>query len=374
MRRIREIMRKEFLQLRRDHRMLPMLFLAPVIQLLLLGYAATTDLGHVPVALCNLDRSIESHRLIESFTSGGDLYISHTVDHPDHLNVYLDKGLAALAVVIPPDYGRKTNSGEVVDIQVLVDGTKVNATSALAQLQQAVGRHAQDIVSARMVARGMSIKPPEVRAETRVWYNPELTSRNFMVPGVFALILLIITMVVTSMAIVKERETGTMDQIIVTPIKPRQLILGKLIPFAIVGFIEVLLVFSVAVFWFDIPMRGSAALLLTLCVLFMLTSQGLGLFVSTVSHTQQQAMMTAVFFVVLPMVLLSGFVFPIEDMPKPVQYITYLMPLRYFLVILRGVFLKGVGVATLWPQIAALVVFGVVILVLASARFQKRAG
>jgi ABC-2 type transport system permease protein len=224
------------------------------------------------------------------------------------------------------------------------------------------------------VRTGGQFARSEVVAQTRVWYNPDLTSRNFMVPAVLALILMVITTIVTSMAIVREKESGTIEQIIVTPIRPWELIIGKLVPFAIVGFIEVFLVLSVAVFWFEVPLRGNVILLLSLCVLFLLNTQGIGLFVSTVSHTQQQAMMTAIFFIMIPMVMLSGFVFPIENMPQIVQYITYLMPLRYFLVIVRGIFLKGVGLDILWPQVVSLGVFGVAILGLAVARFQKRVG
>jgi len=374
MRRIREIIRKEFLQLRRDRRLLPMLFVAPVIQLMLLGYAATTDLKNVPVAVCDLDRSAASRELLASVSASGDFVVRYYVDTPDELNRHLDENRADLGVVIPADFARKVTSGEGESVQVLVDGSQTNATIALSQMASAMGQYAQGLVIQRFEKAGRRIERAQVEAATRVWYNPDLTSRNFMVPAVLALILMVITTVITSMAIVRERESGTIEQIIVTPIRPSQLIVGKLVPFALIGLIEALLVISVAVFWFQVPLRGSVALLFALTLLFLLTTQGLGLFVSTVSHTQQQAMMTAVFFIMLPMILLSGFVFPIEDMPRSIQYITYLMPLRYFLVIVRGIFLKGVGVKVLWPQVVALGVFGVAILSLAVVRFQKRVG
>lgn len=374
MRRIREIMRKEFIQLRRDRRLLPMLFMAPVIQLLFLGYAATTDLKNVPVVVCDLSKSADSRSLVAAFSAGGHFLAYSYVDHPNEMDRYLDENRADLGIVIPADFAVRLASGDGTSVQVLVDGSLTNATIALGQMASAIGQHAQGIVTERFVRTGRTIHRPEVLAQTRVWYNPDLTSRNFMVPAVLALILMVITTIVTSMAIVREKESGTIEQIVVTPIRPWQLIIGKLLPFAIVGFIEVLLVLSVTVFWFRVPLRGNVILLLSLCVLFLLNTQGLGLFVSTVSHTQQQAMMTAVFFIMIPMILLSGFAFPIEDMPMSIQYLTYLMPLRYFLVIVRGIFLKGVGLDVLWPQVVALGTFGTIILTLAALRFQKRVG
>ncbi len=372
MRRILEIIRKEFLQVRRDRKMLPILFIAPVIQLSLLGYAATTDLRNVPVVVANLDRSAESRELLNAFSSSGDLVLRHYVDSPAHIDRYLDRNDADIAIVIPVDYAENLRSGRTASVQVLVDGTKVNATNALNQLAAAVGTHSQSLVARRFASSGLTIQRPEVNVETRMWYNPELSSRNFMVPAVLALVLMIITMLVTSMAIVKERENGTMEQIVVTPIRSSELILGKLIPFFLIGIVEAMLVLAIAVWWFNVPLRGSVLLLMAFSLLFIVNAQGLGLFVSTISHTQQQAMMTSVFFVMLPMILLSGFVFPIENMPEPIQWVTYLMPMRYFLVIVRGIFLKGVGWEVLWPQVVALGAFGIAILWLAIARFQKR--
>jgi ABC-2 type transport system permease protein len=260
-----------------------------------------------------------------------------------------------------------------VSLQLLVDGSKVNAAMALNRLSAALLGHAaaQATPGAGRVALSSL---PRLSVESRAWYNPELSSRNFMVPGVLALLLIVLTTVVTSMAVVKEKETGTIEQLVVTPIRPWELIAGKLIPFALIGLLEVLLVLAVALFWFEVPLRGSLPLLLILSLLFVLNAQGIGLFISTVSQTQQQAMMTSVFFVILPMMLLSGFAFPIENMPRPIQYLTYLLPLRYFLIILRGIFLKGIGLEVLWPQVAALAGLGAAFLILAAARFRKRVG
>jgi len=374
MRRILEIVRKEFAQLRRDRRLLGILIVAPVFQLFILGYAATTDLREVPVAVCDMDRSASSRSLLDAVSASGDFRLRHFVDAPQELDVYLDRNKVDLALVIPRDYGRRVIRGEAATVQVLVDGTRTNAGLALSQLSGAIGQHAQFILLDRLTKRGISGERPEVQLATRVWYNPELKSRNFMLPGVLALVLLIIATAATSMAIVREKENGTIEQIIVTPIRSLELIAGKLIPFAIVGMVEVLLVLSVATLWFRVPLKGSGVLLLTLTFLFVITTQGMGLFVSTVSRTQQQAMMIIIFFIALPMILLSGFVFPIENMPKPIQPITYLMPLRYFLVIVRGIFLKGVGMEVLWPRVVALAAFAFGILALAVARFQKRVG
>jgi ABC-2 type transport system permease protein len=214
---------------------------------------------------------------------------------------------------------------------------------------------------------------PALEGRVRIWFNPDLESRNFMVPGVLAVLLLIVTANLTSMAIVREREIGTLDQLNVTPLGRWEMILGKLLPYALVGFVDVLLVIAVAVFWFAVPLRGSVLLLLAASLVYLLCTLGLGLFVSTISSTQQQAMMTATFFILIPMLYLSGFIFPIENMPHVIQYVTTLIPLRYFLVIVRGIFLKGVGISILWPQFAAMGAWGVAILALAAFRSHKRA-
>ena len=217
--------------------------------------------------------------------------------------------------------------------------------------------------------KGRGARPAVVDPEVRVWYNPELKSRNFMVPGVLALLLMVLTMILTSLAIVKENEAGTMEQLMVTPIRPYQLIIGKLAPFFLIGIVDIILVLLVATLWFGVPLKGSVMLIFTLCIVFQMTTLGAGLFVSTVSRTQQQAMLTAVFFVILPMMFLSGFVFPIENMPKVIQLFTYFIPLRYFFVIIRGVFLKGVGLRELWLESSVLLGFGIVILTISILRF-----
>lgn len=374
MKAVRELLIKEFLQIRRDKRMLPLILLAPVIQVVLLGYAATVDVKNIRLAVYDGDRSPASRAYIERYTATGYFTVVEHVDDPRDLDAALDGGRATLAVHIPRHFARDVASGRPVRVQLLADGSDANtANISLNYAAQITAGYAESIFAERL-ARVGGITVPRVSAETRVWYNPELRSANYMVPGVVALILMIITTTFSAAAIVREKEAGTIEQILVTPIKPLQFILGKLLPFTIIGIVEVGLVLGVAVLWFDIPLRGSIALLFGLCGLFILTTLGLGLFVSTISRTQQQAMMTAQFFIFFPFLFLSGFTFPIENMPPVIQMLTYGIPLRYFIQIVRGLFLKGVGLEVLWPQALALFIFGVVILGLSVMGFRKRLG
>ena len=375
MKAIREMIVKEFLQIRRDKRMLPIVILAPIVQVILLGYAATVDVKEIPLVVSDMDNSRESRELTARFTNSGYFVVAAYVDHPKKIDEYLDGSVATMAVLIPENFGRNIATGRGTQLQLIADGADANtANISLGYASQITAGYSQSILLSQLLKTSGGLMPPQVKVETRVWFNPELRSANYMVPGVVALILMIITTTFTSAGIVREKEIGTMEQLLVTPIKPHQLILGKLLPFVIIGFIDVALVLGVAVNLFGIPLKGSILLLFGLAGLFILTTLGLGLFVSTISHTQQQAMMTAQFFVFFPMIFLSGFTFPIENMPKIIQVITYIIPLRYFLEIIRGLFLKGVGIETLWPQALALLVFGVTILSLSVLRFQKRLG
>ncbi|MCI0707987.1 MAG: ABC transporter permease [Ignavibacteriae bacterium] len=374
MKRIRELMIKEFLQIRRDRRMLPLILVAPILQTILLGYAATVDVKNIPMVVCNLDRSSMSRELVQRFTNTGYFTIVEYIDNPNDIDAYLDRSEASLAMVIPVDFSRNLSSGGQAQLQLLADGADANtANISLNYSSQIVSGFAQEILVAELLRTG-SVRIPRVKSEMRVWFNPDLRSANYMVPGVIALILFIITAAFSSAAIVKEREIGTLEQILVTPIKRHEFIIGKLLPYVIIGFLDVILVMVVGTTWFEVPLHGSILLLLGLCALFLMTTLGLGLFVSTVSHTQQQALMTMQFFVMFPFLFLSGFTFPIENMPPIIQALTYVIPLRYFLEIVRGLFLKGVGIETLWPQALALLIFGMAILSLSIARFQKRLG
>ena len=372
--RILTLMWKEFIELRLNPRLFGLVVVAPIIQLTMLGYAATTDVKDVPIVVVDGDRSPISRQLIERFSASPRFRIVAEEYQPRGVDRHLEKGDAWLAIVIPAGLQTAIERNEPFEqrqIQILADGTDANSSGvALAYANGLISDFAAVLEAERT---GQSSAGGRIDGRVRVWFNPELVSKDFMVPGVLALLLLVITANLSSMAIVRERELGTLEQLNVTPLSRWELILGKLLPYALVGFLDVLLVVSVAVFWFEVPLRGSLLTLLAGSAVYLLCTLGLGLFVSTISATQQQAMMTATFFFLVPMVYLSGFIFPIENMPQIIQWVTTLIPLRYFLVIVRGVFLKGVGLDVLWPQFAALGTWGAVVLGLAAMRSRKRA-
>jgi drug efflux transport system permease protein len=373
--RIRFLVWKELIELRRDPRLFVILILAPILQLFLLAYAATTDVRDVPVVIADADRSTESRDLIARFNASPIFSLAGLVTSADDVDRYLESGDAWIAVAIPAGYGKTMASRQPGTVQIIADGSDANSAGvSLGYATNLIASYGQEIASRRSLESGGEgqIRVGSLEPRVRVWFNPRLQSRDFMIPGIVALLLLLVTTNLSAMGIVRERELGTLEQLNVTPLRRWELIVGKLLPYGLVGLVDVVLVLSVAIFWFEVPMRGSFILLFAMTLLYLLTTLGLGLFVSTISSTQQQAMMTSVFFLMMPMVLLSGFVFPIENMPAAIQPFTYLIPLRYFLVILRSIFLKGVGLETLWPQALALGGWGVTILLLAIARSTKR--
>jgi ABC-2 type transport system permease protein len=365
---------KEFLQLRRDPRLFGIIFIAPVVQLILLGYAANLDITNINTVVYNQDRTVSSRDLIEKFQRSGYFSVDHYADNYRQVMNYIDKGEDLWALVIPEDFEKKLQRGEQVQVQALFDGSDGNKASiAFGYVTGVVSSYSQKILLRAINKTGMQrIAPVTINTELRVWYNPELKTRVFMLPGIMGLLLTIITTTLMAMGIVREREIGTLEQIIVTPIKPAQLIIGKTIPFIILGFVDVLVVTVVMVFWFGIAIRGDFFFLMLASFIYVLSSLGLGLFISTVSKTQQQAFMVAMFGILLPMNFLSGFAFPIENMPGWIQYITYLIPLRYYITILRGVILKGDGLFQLIPETLALLGIGIFILAASSLRFRKR--
>ena len=373
MKAILSIIWKEFLQLRRDRRLFPVLFVSPILQLFLLGYAANLDVRDIPSVICDQDRSAASRDFVDRFINSGYFSVKARVERQDEIDPYLDNGHAAMAFVVPRGFGDKLAAGAPAPVLVIADGSESqSATIGVNYATVIAGRYTQGIVLERLArARGGGLKPVLVNAEVRVWYNPELRSRNFMVPGVLGLILMIMTISLASMGIVREKEAGTMEQLIVTPIRPHQLIVGKLLPFVLIGLAEATFVLIVARGWFGVPIRGSLALLYPLSLAFMLNTLGIGLFISTISRTQQQAMFTTTFFI-MPMMLLGGFVFPIENMPRFFQLASHLIPTRYFFVIIRGIMLRGAGWPELWDQAAALAGLGTLILVLSVFRFHKK--
>ena len=366
--RLAHIIRKEFLELRQDPRLFGIVIIAPIIQLTMLGYAATTDVRNVPLVVVDQDTSRESRELVSRFDASPSFEVIDGLSSIDEVDEYLDTGRAWMALDIPPGYGERIRAGRPTTVQVVADGTDANSTNvALGYAGTLISSYARELASP-------SGQPPVplVSADVRVWFNPQLESKDFMIPGILALLLLVVTTNLSSMSIVREKELGTLEQLNVTPIARWELIVGKMVPYALIGMVDVVLVVLVALLWFEVPFRGSFLLLFAMSLIYLMTTLGLGLFVSTISATQQQAMMTASFFFLIPMVFLSGFVFPIENMPAVIQPVTYLIPLRYFLVILRGIFLKGVGLEILWPDALALLAWGVGILVLATLRSSKR--
>jgi ABC-2 type transport system permease protein len=376
--RIRTLIRKEFIELRRTPRLIGLIVVAPILQLTLLGYAATTDVRNVPIVVVDGDRSIRSRQLMERFAASRYFDIVGEELDPRAVDADLAAGRAWLAIVVPSGFGEAlAGHGPATSrvVQVLADGTDANSSGvALAYASSLISEFGAEVRAdeARWTPAPAGASGPAIDSRVRVWFNPQLESKDFMLPGVVAILLLVITTSLSSMAIVREREQGTLEQLNVTPLGRWELILGKLLPYALVGFIDVLLVLTVAVYWFEVPLRGSIWLLLGASVIYLGCTLGLGLFVSTISATQQQAMMTATFFFLVPMMYLSGFIFPIENMPPVIQAITTLIPLRYFLVIVRGIFLKGVGWDVLWPQFAALAAWGATMLALAAVRSRKR--
>jgi ABC-2 type transport system permease protein len=375
--RLRFLVWKEFLELRKDPKLFGVVVIAPIVQLTMLGYAATTDVRDVPVVVVDADRSPSSRELIARFEGSKNFTIVDVVSTTRDVEPFLESGNAWLALSIPVGYGADVARGTPVSLQLIADGSDSNSTTvALGYATNVIGGYAQELLQTRMSAaasREGSTQSAGIEPRIRIWFNPQLESRHFMIPGVLALVLLVVTANLASMAIVREKELGTLEQLNVTPLRRWELIVGKLLPYGAIAMVDVVLVVAVAVFWFEVPLRGSFALLLGMSLIYVMCTLALGLFISTISETQQQAMMTATFFFLTPMIYLSGFIFPIENMPAVIQPVTYLIPLRYFLIIVRGIFLKGIGLDLLWPQAAAMATWGLVVLALAVSRSRKRA-
>ena len=375
--RLRFLVWKEFLELRKDPKLFGVVVIAPILQLTMLGYAATTDVRDVPLVVADGDRSPASRELIARFEGSRNFSVINVVSTVNDVEPYLERGRAWLALSIPASYGTDVANGTPVALQVIADGSDSNSTTvALGYATSLIGGYAQELIDGHEEGGAPAAdgtRPGRIEPRIRIWFNPQLESRHFMIPGVLALVLLVVTANLASMAIVREKELGTLEQLNVTPLRRWELVAGKLFPYGVIAMIDVLLVVAVAVFWFEVPLRGSFVLLLAMSLLYVLCTLALGLFISTISETQQQAMMTATFFFLTPMIYLSGFIFPIENMPRVIQLFTYLIPLRYFLVIVRGIFLKGVGLDLLWPQAAALAAWGSIVLALAVSRSRKRA-
>jgi ABC-2 type transport system permease protein len=370
--RLFSIFRKEFIQIMRDRRTLVIILIIPIMQLFLLGYSATNDIRNVPLAVLDQCHCTESRALLDAYRAADYFQIAYMVGSEDDVRNLIENGQVRAAILIPPDYNRQLASGNA-QVAFILDGSDPTAASTALSAAQLIGQsHATTLMTERLARSGLNIQlklPLEVR--TTVWYNPDLVSSYFMIPGVIGMILYAITSILTATSVVRERERGTIEQLIVTPIRPWELVVGKVLPYVILAFIDTLEVLAIGHWWFGVPVRGNLGLILGCSGLLLLSGLGIGLFGSTIANTQQEAMLT-VWMTLLPSIFLSGFFFPLESMPKVLQWISYIIPLRYYLIIIRALLIKGVGAGPIRSEILALAIFGIVIMTAASVRFRKR--
>lgn len=370
--RLLAIIRKEFIQIRRDVRTLAMIIVMPMMQLFLLGYAATTDVKNIALAVWDQDRSAQSRALLDAFRSADYFQIRYEVGSEQEYRTLIEKGLARAALIIPPDYDRRLLDGNA-KVSMVLDGSDATVGSTALSAAHLIGQaYATRVLSERTALSGRGgLADPPVEVRTQVWYNPDLVSAYFNIPAVIGMILSFITAMLTATAVVRERERGTIEQLIVTPIRSWELVLGKILPYVALAFVDVLEVLIIGHYWFKVPIRGDLGLILLLSGLFVFSGLGIGLFASTIANTQQEALLV-VMMTLLPSVFLSGFFFPIDAMPKFLQLVSYAIPLRYYLVIIRSLLIKGVGAAALQSQIIALSLFAILIMGAAVSRFRKR--
>ncbi|QAT16367.1 ABC transporter permease [Candidatus Velamenicoccus archaeovorus] len=372
--RAKSIFIKEFKQIFRDPRMKTIIFITPLIQIILFGYAANKDINFVPTAIFDRDNTKESRELLRDFTYSKYFVPKYFIDTEEAENLVLDKGQASLVIRIDRGYGRDLEAGKDAQIQLAYDGTDSNTAMVVMGYANTIMQDYQyNLLKQEALERGGIKYAPGVDLRDRAWFNGNLISRNYYLPGVIAIIVTMMSLLLSSMAIVKEKEIGTMEQLIVSPLRPIELILGKLLPFGIIALVQVVLITALGVLWFRIPLRGNSLLLLLTTCIYLFTTLGIGLFISTISSTQQESMMS-VFLFYLPTVLLSGFAYPIANMPQAIQIFTYLNPLRYFMIIIRGIFLKGVGITVLWQQMVPLLFIGMCVIVLSTLQFKRKMG
>jgi ABC-2 type transport system permease protein len=371
--RLLSIIRKEFIQIVRDPRALMLVIIMPVMQLLLMGYAATNDVRSVALAIFDQDRGSQARALLDAYRAADYFSLRFDVQSQEQLYMLIERGDAKAGLIIPPDYGRRLAAGETAQIAFVLDGSDPTIASTSLSAARFIGQeHSTQILAQRLARSGMQgvvSSPVEVR--TQVWYNPDMLSAYFMVPGVIGQILYAITAVLTATAVVRERERGTIEQLIVTPIRSWELVLGKILPYVVLALVNTIEVLALGAWLFNVPIRSSLAVILALSGLFLLTGLGVGLLISTIANTQQEAMLST-FMTILPAIYLSGFFFPIEAMPKVLQWISYVVPLRYYLIIIRALLIKGSPAAGLQNEILSLVAFGVGILLLAALRMRTR--
>jgi ABC-2 type transport system permease protein len=370
--RLISMIRKEFIQIFRDFRTLVMILVIPIIQLFLLGYSATSDIRNIPLAVLDQSRSPESRALLDAYRAADYFRIAYSVQSEVEIDTLISSGKARAAVIIPPDYAQRLAESDA-QVAFILDGSDpTSASTALSAAQLISQAHSTELLTERFARTGQNLRvQPPVQVHTTVWYNPDMVSAYFMIPGVIGMVLFAIAAILTATSVVRERERGTIEQLIVTPIRSWELIVGKLMPYVILGFFNTIEVLAVGHWWFGMPIRGDIGLILLLSIVFLITGLGIGLFASTIANTQQEAMLT-VWMTLLPSIFLSGFFFPLEAMPAFLRWVSYLMPLRYYLVILRALLLKGVGLEMIQTDVLAMTLFAVGIMTAAALRFHKR--
>ena len=371
--RLRSIIRKEFIQILRDKRTLAIILLIPILQLFMLGYAANNDVRNIPLAVYDQCRCTESRSLLDAYRSADYFKLAYSVNSEDEIRQLIENGDARAAIIIPPDYDTRLVKGDA-QVAFILDGSDPTSASTAYSAAILIGQsHATELLKETLQKTGLNTQkiqqPLEVR--TQVWFNPDLVSNYFMIPGVIGMILYAITSILTATSVVRERERGTIEQLIVTPIRPWELVVGKVLPYIILAFIDTFEILALGHWWFGVPIRGSLGLIVLTSGLLLLSGLGIGLFASTVANTQQEALLS-VWMSLLPAIFLSGFFFPLEAMPAVLRWISAVIPLRYYLVIIRAVMLKGAGLSSIWVETLALLLFGLAILTAASLRFRKR--
>ena len=371
--RLISIIRKEFIQITRDKRTLVIILVIPIMQLFLLGYSATNDVRNVPLAVFDQCRCAESRSLLDAYQVADYFRLAYIVNSENDIRGLIERGNIRAGLIIPPDYNTALAQGNA-EVAFILDGSDATAGTTALSAATLIGQsHATRLMLQKLESSGLDASnfQPPLQVRTDVWYNPDLVSSYFMIPGVIGMILYAITSILTATSVVRERERGTIEQLIVTPIRPWELVVGKVLPYIILAFIDTLEVLALGHWWFGVPVRGDLGLILACSGLLVLSGLGIGLFASTIANTQQEAMLT-VWMTLLPSIFLSGFFFPIDAMPKVLQWVSYIIPLRYYLIIIRALLIKGVGVAPIWSEILALTIFGIAIMGAASFRFRKR--
>ena len=370
--RIKAILIKEFKEVLRDPRMRSIIFISPLIQILIFGYAANKDINYIPTAIYDQDNTKESRQLLHKFVYSGYFVPKYYIHDAGQQDKLIDQGLVGAIIRIDRGFGRNLNANKPANIQLILDGSDSNtAMIVMGYANTIASKYQYDLIQDEAATKGLAPIWPSIELRERAWFNENLISRNYYLPGVIASIVTIMSLLLTAMAIVREKEIGTMEQLIVSPLRPVELILGKLLPFGVIALVQFVLITGLGVFWFHIPLKGSIFLLTLATVIYLLTTLGAGLFISTIASTQQEAMMS-VFLFYMPTFLLSGFAYPIANMPEIIRWLTVVNPMRYFLTVIRGVFLKGIGIDVLWVQLIPLLIFGVTVITLSTLRFKKK--